>query len=49
MSIVGLAQGLGMRTVAESVEDADALQFVRDCGIDAAQGHHVGRPVPVAS
>jgi len=43
-SIVTLAQDLGIRTVAEYVEDADVLQCVRDKGIDFAQGYYIRRP-----
>ena len=47
-SIVRIAQGLGKRTIAESVEDAGTLGMLRDIGVDFAQGFHVGRPVPLA-
>ena len=47
-SIVGIAQGLGKRTVAEFVTDADVLDVVRAEGVDLAQGFEIGRPVPPA-
>lgn len=46
-AIVGVAQGLGLRTIAEFVEDADTLALLRTYGVDFAQGFHVGRPGPV--
>ncbi|MGB7448541.1 MAG: EAL domain-containing protein, partial [Ornithinimicrobium sp.] len=44
-SIVGIARGLGKRTVAEFVTDADVLQVVREEGVDFAQGFEIGKPV----
>jgi EAL domain-containing protein (putative c-di-GMP-specific phosphodiesterase class I) len=43
-AIVSIAQGLGQKTVAEGVEDADTLATVRKLGVDYAQGFHLGRP-----
>jgi len=45
-SIVGIARGLGKRTVAEFVGSRAVLDVVRAEGVDYAQGYHVGRPVP---
>ena len=45
-SIIGLAHGLGLRVVAEGVEDADVLDHLRELGCDLAQGYHLSRPVP---
>jgi EAL domain-containing protein (putative c-di-GMP-specific phosphodiesterase class I) len=47
-SIVRIAKGLGKRTIAEHVEDAQTVDAVRRMGVDYAQGFHVGRPEPVA-
>jgi diguanylate cyclase (GGDEF)-like protein len=41
------ARAFGQETVAEGVEDAETLTLVRACGIDYAQGFHIGRPVLV--
>jgi diguanylate cyclase (GGDEF)-like protein/PAS domain S-box-containing protein len=46
-AIVSIAQGLGKRTVAEFVGDAEAVRLLRQLGVDCAQGYHVGRPRPV--
>ncbi len=46
-AIVGMAQGLGMRTVAEGVEDARTLEVLKLYGVDYAQGYHLGRPAPL--
>lgn len=46
--IVGLAAGLGQRTVAKGVEDAATLLLLRELRVDLAQGFHIGRPAPVA-
>ena len=46
-AIVNIAQGLGQYTIAEGVEDAEALELLREYGVDLAQGFHLGRPQPV--
>lgn len=46
-AVVGMAKGLGKETVAEYVRDADTEAFLREHGVDYAQGFHVGRPVPI--
>ncbi|MDX6696977.1 MAG: hypothetical protein QOE65_374 [Solirubrobacteraceae bacterium] len=46
-AMVQVAQGLGMRTIAEFVEDEAIVDFLREYGVDFAQGYHVGRPVSV--
>jgi diguanylate cyclase (GGDEF)-like protein/PAS domain S-box-containing protein len=45
-AIVRIAGGLGKRTIAEWVEDAATLEFVREAGVDFAQGYEIGRPEP---
>jgi diguanylate cyclase (GGDEF)-like protein/PAS domain S-box-containing protein len=47
-AIVCIAQGVGKKTVAEFVADADAVSLLRDSGVDYAQGYHIGLPKPVA-
>jgi diguanylate cyclase (GGDEF)-like protein len=41
-----LAHGLGLRTVAEGVEDADQQRELAAIGIDVLQGFHFARPMP---
>lgn len=45
-SLVAIARGFGMRTVAEGIENEDVLGRLGDFGIDYAQGYHLGRPAP---
>lgn len=44
-STIALAHELGMKVVAEGVEDADCLARLADMGCDTAQGYHIGRPM----
>jgi diguanylate cyclase (GGDEF)-like protein/PAS domain S-box-containing protein len=46
-AIVGIAQGMGKKTIAEFVADADAVCLLRNSGVDYAQGYHIGMPQPV--
>jgi diguanylate cyclase (GGDEF)-like protein len=43
-AIVALARNLGMRSIAEWVEDAVTLQALRDIGVDYVQGFAVAEP-----
>jgi EAL domain-containing protein (putative c-di-GMP-specific phosphodiesterase class I) len=47
-AIVGIAQGMGKKTIAEFVADANSVCLLRDSGVDYAQGYHLGLPQPVA-
>lgn len=47
-SIIALGHGLGLRIVAEGVEDRATLEFLRDNACDLAQGYYIGRPRPLA-
>ncbi|MEO0757984.1 MAG: EAL domain-containing protein [Cyanobacteria bacterium J06648_16] len=42
-----VAHMLGMRTIAEFVEDAETLKQLRLLEVDYAQGYEIGRPVPL--
>ena len=44
-STVQLAHELGLKVVAEGVEEAECLAFLRQIGCDYAQGYLVGRPL----
>jgi diguanylate cyclase (GGDEF)-like protein/PAS domain S-box-containing protein len=46
-AIVGIARGTGKKTIAEFVADAKTALLLARCGVDYAQGYHVGRPRPV--
>jgi PAS domain S-box-containing protein len=48
-AIVHIARGFGQQTIAEGVEDRETLDLLRDFGVDAAQGFHLGRPAPFES
>ncbi len=43
-SVVDMAQRLGIRAVAEGVENEATLTLLRKCGVDLAQGFHIGMP-----
>lgn len=42
---LGMAQKLGMKTVAEGVEDRDDWDFLRTVGCDLAQGYFIAKPM----
>ena len=44
-AIVGIAKGLGKRTIAEFVEDESTESLLRELGVDMAQGYHLGAPI----
>jgi diguanylate cyclase (GGDEF)-like protein len=44
--IVSLAHTLGLRVVAEGVEDDQQVRLLRELGCDQIQGFYVSRPVP---
>ncbi|MFC4065196.1 putative bifunctional diguanylate cyclase/phosphodiesterase [Actinoplanes subglobosus] len=48
-STVQLAHSLGMRIVAEGVEDADIFERLRGYGCDLAQGYGIARPQDAAT
>jgi diguanylate cyclase (GGDEF)-like protein len=43
---IALGQALGLRVVAEGIEDAAALALLRELRCDVSQGYAIGRPVP---
>lgn len=47
-AIVGIAQGMGKKTVAVFVADAASVCILRDSGVHYAQGYHIGVPRPIA-
>jgi EAL domain-containing protein (putative c-di-GMP-specific phosphodiesterase class I) len=46
-SLVGVANGLGKRTIAEYVDDQATIELLRELGVDLAQGYSIGRPEPL--
>ena len=43
-----MARELKLKVIAEGVESAAQLEFLRSHRCDQAQGYYIGRPVPVA-
>jgi diguanylate cyclase (GGDEF)-like protein/PAS domain S-box-containing protein len=48
-SMVDIARGMGMKTIAEFVEEAETVVMLREKGVDYSQGYFHGAPRPVAS
>jgi diguanylate cyclase (GGDEF)-like protein/PAS domain S-box-containing protein len=46
VAIIMLANSLGLQTIAEGVETADQLAFLRANGCNQIQGYYLSRPVP---
>jgi diguanylate cyclase (GGDEF)-like protein len=47
-STIELAHNLGLRTVAEGIEDAFTFERLRALGCELAQGFHMSEPLPAA-
>jgi len=47
-AVQAVARRLGVRSIAECVEDEATLDLMRELGVDLAQGWAVGRPEPLA-
>jgi diguanylate cyclase (GGDEF)-like protein len=45
---IRLGHSLGLRIVAEGIEDADTLALLKDLGCDLAQGYFIGKPKAAA-
>ncbi len=43
-AIVSLAKTLEIKTVAEFVENQEIMDKIKECGVDYAQGYHIGKP-----
>ena len=48
-STISLARALGLRVVAEGIEDQETTDALRALGCPIGQGYHLGRPVPAAA
>lgn len=46
--VVSMAKKLGLKTVAEGVEDIDLLDPLKKLGVDYYQGYAIARPMPFA-
>ena len=47
-AVITLGSSMGMKVVAEGVEDAEQLAKLIGYGCDQVQGYHFGRPMPAA-
>jgi len=47
-TIIALGHNLGLKVVAEGVESADQVVYLRDNGCDELQGFYYGHPMPAA-
>lgn len=45
-AMTDVATGLGIKTVAEFVENQTTLDLLKEMGVDFAQGYHIGKPSP---
>jgi len=45
-SIAQIARILGLKSVAEGVEDGETAEILRTLGVDILQGYHFGKPMP---
>ena len=45
-STIDLAHQLGLKVVAEGVEDADCLSFLAEHDCDVVQGYLISKPLP---
>ena len=43
-SVVDIARGLGKRTIAEFVGDAESVELLKRYGVDYVQGYYIARP-----
>ena len=45
-AVTGIAESLGIETVAEGVETAETAQILRELGCTLGQGYYFSRPLP---
>lgn len=48
-AIIGMAHALSCKVVAEGIETAQQIEFLRKTGCDLGQGFHFARPMPAAA
>lgn len=46
-STIGLAHNMGLKVVAEGVEDRATYDMLSECGCNEAQGYYISKPMPV--
>jgi diguanylate cyclase (GGDEF)-like protein len=44
-TIIAMGHNLGLQIIAEGVESAEQLSYLKKLGCDLAQGYHIGRPM----
>lgn len=47
-TIINMSHSLGLKVIAEGVETAEQLQFLKEKGCDHYQGYYFSKPVPIA-
>ncbi len=47
-SMNDIAHSLGLKTIAEFVENSEILALLGEIGVDFAQGYHLGKPTPIS-
>ncbi|MGB5260458.1 MAG: EAL domain-containing protein [Gammaproteobacteria bacterium] len=47
-AIIAMAHGLGLKVIAEGVEDGEHIQLLRKMKCDIVQGYFIARPMPAA-
>ncbi len=45
-AIANVAKGMGIKTIAEFVENGEIIKILKDYGVDYAQGYFIGKPSP---
>ncbi len=45
-TIISMAKNLGMKAIAEGIENEDQLRFLKQEGCDLGQGYYFGKPYP---
>ena len=45
---IDLGHAMGLRVVAEGIEDGETLDLLRDLGCDLAQGYLISKPMPAS-
>jgi len=48
-AVIGLGRGIGLQVIAEGVENARQLAFLKECGCDLYQGFHFSPAINAAA